>query len=266
MDVIQRNFIRLLRAGAFTARRETIEPMSPWKWQRLEQLALLHEVAPLVYQGMLLHKDDFFIHMPDEEWREKSGEMRKESELLSPTRLTNPLLNKRLQSLLNAPDTNEGTRKLALLLVGFGRHLLNAGISLRLLADIGATLRQHKGRIDNVSLQQWTKLLKLTSVARLAGQLLVRLFEFKKEDIPFVFDDKAIAHIDRLLDETFSLRSRETDDWYFTQGKNIFIQTSNSQAMFGQLHHSMRYFGYYPAETVTNFFASFAHSLSHIEE
>jgi hypothetical protein len=56
-------------------------------------------------------------------------------------------------------------------------------------------------------------------------------------------------------------------DWYFSQdADSIFIHNSNSSAMFSHVRRSGRYFRYYPSEGLTNFFASFVHSLSHIEE
>lgn len=36
MDIIQRNFLKLLKCGAF-GQREQLEPMSAWKWKRLYQ-------------------------------------------------------------------------------------------------------------------------------------------------------------------------------------------------------------------------------------
>jgi hypothetical protein len=59
--------------------------------------------------------------------------------------------------------------------------------------------------------------------------------------------------------------SEQAADWYFTQGKNVFVGT-NSGAMMWHVRHSAKYMGYYPSEAFTNFFANFAHSLSHIEE
>lgn len=233
---------------------------------------MLHDVGPQVYEGMLRSQDDFFLRMPGEDWCEKARQQNvserqsDENELLSPTRLTNPLLNRKLQSMLDNEQATVETRRLIMYMVGFGRHLLNVGISLRLLVDIGTLMREQGNRIDFDMLKQWAKQLSLKAVMQLAGLLLVRLFEFKKEEIPFVDEEKDTLNIERLLDDTFSLRSRDADDWYFTQGKNIFVQTNNSQAMFGQLRYSIKHFGIFPAETFTNFFASFAHSLSHIEE
>ena len=51
MDIIQRNLFRLLRSGTFGA-QEQIEPMSAFKWERLYQIAMLHDVIPYAYQGI----------------------------------------------------------------------------------------------------------------------------------------------------------------------------------------------------------------------
>ena len=51
MNIIERNFYRLLRVGAFGTKEE-IEPISAWKWNRLYQLAEMHDVAPIIYKGI----------------------------------------------------------------------------------------------------------------------------------------------------------------------------------------------------------------------
>ena len=66
--------------------------------------------------------------------------------------------------------------------------------------------------------------------------------------------------------EMFRQKNSHAEEWYFSQGKNIFVHTSNSSAMLWHVRRSAKYFRYYPSETMTNFFTSFAHSLSHIEE
>lgn len=59
MDIIQRNFLRLLKCGAFE-QREQIEPMSAWKWNRLFQLSQMHDVTPWCFDGIKMCGDDFF--------------------------------------------------------------------------------------------------------------------------------------------------------------------------------------------------------------
>ncbi len=67
MNIIQRNFFRLLRSGAFES-KEQIEPMSVFKWQKLYQLAVMHDVAGFVYDGLMRCREQFFIHLTDAQW------------------------------------------------------------------------------------------------------------------------------------------------------------------------------------------------------
>ena len=56
-------------------------------------------------------------------------------------------------------------------------------------------------------------------------------------------------------------------DFYFSQSPDsIFVHTSNGGALISHIKRSARYMRFIPSEALTNFFASFAHSLTHIEE
>ena len=68
--VIERNFFRLLRAGLFSS-RETIEPLSPWKWRRLYQLSLVHGVSETIWHGIQVSQDDYFVGLISPELKEK---------------------------------------------------------------------------------------------------------------------------------------------------------------------------------------------------
>ncbi len=72
MNIILRNFYRLLRAGVFDE-IEQVEPMSAWKWRRVYQYSLIHNVAALAYDGIEKCKEQFFLQMPDDllyAWKE----------------------------------------------------------------------------------------------------------------------------------------------------------------------------------------------------
>ena len=103
-------------------------------------------------------------------------------------------------------------------------------------------------------------------MAELEGALLILMFGFNKEDIPFLMGepDKRVERVAQELTEFTNTRSEE---FYFSQdSESVFVHTSNSNAILGHIRRSAKYFHYLPSETLTNFFASFAHSLSHIEE
>jgi len=137
---------------------------------------------------------------------------------------------------------------------------------VRQLIELGTFLRTDGNGCDATMLEQWIKSLKLQPVARLEASLLIMLLGFSREEISFVGDkdDKNLGHIAQDLIEFTNTRAK---DFYFSQDEgNIFVHTSNGSAMLWHIRRSARYFRYYPSETLTNFFASFAHSLSHIEE
>lgn len=101
MDIIQRNFLKLLKCGAF-GQREQLEPMSAWKWKRLYQLSQMHDVTPWVYEGILTSRDDFFLQIRPElmtQWKESAIEADTVIVKDEEQKLTNPLLNHKLQQL-----------------------------------------------------------------------------------------------------------------------------------------------------------------------
>ncbi len=369
MDTLQRNFFRLLRDGTF-GDSESLEPISPWKWERLYQIAQMHGVGALVYDGLLHHKGDFFRQVPDSlwmKWQDTAAEISRNSQLTDdrvselfslfnkrqlrpillkgqgfaqlypipehrtsgdidiffpyepqarkadewaassasaetdgdkpaltynykgihvehtrqPAELSNPLLNSRLQAITSRETrccdscyiTVNGTKiecvphtlNLLLMLVRITRYILNEGISLKQVTDLGMFLRKEGDRVDYGKLQSWLKSLHMQKVTQLIGALLVILFHFSEKELPFV-SWKGKVDTKLVTDEAFRLCGAYSNEWYFTQGKDIFIKTSNSNAMLWQIRHCIKFFKYYPMEITTNFFTSFAHSLSHIEE
>lgn len=268
MNIIERNFYRLLRAGAFGA-EEQIEPLSAWKWKRLFQLSEMHDVAPIINKGIELCRDQFFVQIPPalmEQWSQAAGQKDdEENVLLEADHLTNPVLNRKLQGILDSEDSNIETRTALLHLLGIARFIMNAGIPVKRLAEMGIFWRQSGKRADWLMLKKWIEQLKLDSMAQLTAVMLVNLLNFQPEELPFM-KPSTEEEMDKLIREVLSQKNSHTEEWYFSQGKNIFVHTSNSSAMLWHVRRSAKYFKYYPSETMTNFFTSFAHSLSHIEE
>ena len=100
MTVVERNFLRLLRSGTF-GDDTPIEPMSQWKWERLYQMALMHGVAALVYDGIRSRKDEFFINLTNEQreaWRRMVDEAEEKSRQMN-------ILTARLMEELNHRST-----------------------------------------------------------------------------------------------------------------------------------------------------------------
>lgn len=267
MDIIQRNFLRLLKCGAF-GQREQIEPMSAWKWNRLYQLSQMHDVTPWCYDGIKMCADDFFLKIRPAQmqvWQQSAEEADKEiPKEEEEQRLTNPLLNRKLQNFIGEQHDSP-TLELLLNIIRLARFILTQGINMRHLVELGIYLRTTKDQIDYNLLTEWIKKLHMTKIVRLEAALLVHFFDFKPKEIPFTEAtiDKATVGI---AEDILNTSSEQAAEWYFTQGKNVFVSATNSGAMMWHVRHSAKYMSYYPSEAVTNFFANFAHSLSHIEE
>jgi len=264
MDIIQRNFLRLLRCGAFGI-KEAMEPMSTWKWERLYEVSQIHGVTPWIADGIRKCSDDFFLQISPTLWKKFEEDTTDTYESYEEQQLTNPILNRKLQKLVEEAGDEDITFKLLLHMIAIARNILTEGISLRQFIMLGTFLRTTKARIEYDVLKTWIKQLKMERVARLEGSLLMELFMFKAEEIHFT---EAVSdnHIRKVVYDIFQMTEKNAANWYFTQGKSIFVKTSDSDAMMWHVKHSAKYLPYYPSEAVTNFMANFAHSLSHIEE
>ena len=154
--------------------------------------------------------------------------------------------------ILDDEHSDVSTRQLLLTIIHVARHILNEGVPVRQLVELGTCLYQQHEHIDFEMLQRWMKRLRFEQMAQLEGAMLVQMFGFDATDIPFLQG---------------KVKKDASRDFYFSQDSgDIFVHTSNGSAMLGHLRRSARYFRYIPSEIVTNFFRSFAHSLSHIEE
>jgi hypothetical protein len=276
MDIIQRNLFRLLRSGAFSS-DEKLEAMSVFKWDCLYQLAVMHEVVPYAYQGLLSYKDQFFLHLTDKQWKvwQKAADKAKdgqqdmneeEDEFLRPDHLTNPVLNSKLQDILDDEHSDTTTRHLLLLFISIVRHIFNEGMPIRQLLELGLFLRQESNKVDFKTLEKWISDLNLSQMCQLEGQCLILLFGFQTEELPFL-QEKKDKRVEDIAQELLEFTNTRSHDWYFSQdADSIFVHNSNTSAMFSHIRRSARYFRYFPSESLTNFFASFVHSLSHIEE
>jgi len=199
----------------------------------------------------------------------------------SVAQLTNPLLHRRLDHIAErelreqtpcrfvagGQQTETLTPTLTTLqcLLRIARDILNDGLSVCRLVDLGIYLRGNGQNVDFVKLQDWIALLSIERAAQVTARLMMTLLHFTIDELPFVNDEPDMDTSS--LDEELFVRPDNGDaEWFFTEGKGIFMHNSNSGAMLWRLNHSARCFKYYPKESVTNLMAAFAHSLSHIEE
>lgn len=249
--------------------------MSVSKWNKVYQLSLMHQVVPSVYAGIQQCKDQFFLHLSDKQMKEwekayseaiRADKQEDENELLRADHLTNPILNKKLQTILDDEQSDIATRQLLLIIIHIARHILNEGVPVYNLVELGKYLSSEGQHVDFLTLKQWLKSLGFPPMAQLEGALLIQMFGFSKEEVPFLVGEPD-KRVERVAQELTEFTNTHAEEFYFSQDSDsVFFHTSNSSALLGHLRRSAQYFRYLPSETLTNFFASFAHSLSHIEE
>lgn len=162
-------------------------------------------------------------------------------------------------------ETVPPTLNLLLMLIRITRYIMNDGISLKQITDLGIFLRKDGDKVDYVKLQGWIERLGLTQFAQLEGAMLVKLMNFTEDEIPFM-QAGGSERIDKIMEELFVLHNDQFDEWHFEQGKGVFVHASNMPAMLWHVKQSAKYFRYYPSESLANLMTSFARSLSGIEE
>jgi len=273
VDIIQRNFFRLLRSGAYHD-QDDIEPMSAFKWKRLYQLVDAQQVAQTTYEGIKNHANDPNLQLPEElknQWQQEAEMTRQQSIISSPLatfELSNYFLNRRLKGIMNAErhsiDCSGDTMNLLNIIIYNVNHILSRGINLHGIIELGKYLRKNGHKVDFVKLDTWLRKLGMQRMAQLEGSILMAVFNFQQEELPFVEHPEPAAY--KLTLRTLSHTAKDTaEEWHFRQYSNGFVQ-NNSKVLRRNLRRSIRYFTYYPVETTSNFFSNFVKSLSEIEE
>lgn len=270
MDIIQRNFLKLLRYGALSD-SVTLEPMTEFKWKKVIALAKALKTedilcqclkSPTLLQSIPENIVATIKNIADEYTQQSNGNYENASPHLS-----NFLLNKWLDKIrdneIHAIDTSTETLHLLDLVVANSHYILSFGISLRLLLQLGVYLRTQGQKVDFVKFDRWLQKLHLQRMAQFEGNLIVTLFEFEQDEIPFIqsSDPNAEVYVDKLLNGVFT----STTEALFKQGKSGLIQ-SNTMATLRTIFRCIRFFTYYPIESLSNMIERFVANLSEIEE
>ena len=183
-------------------------------------------------------------------------------------RLSNHYLNFRLSRIENAErhaiDTNVDALNVLKIIVGNVSSMLNHGTMLSGIIELGSYLRNKGDKVDFVKLDTWLGKLQLRRMAQLQGSMLMSVFNFEQDELPFVRHVEAAANKLVLRSVTHSA-SDTAEEWHFRQLSSGFVQ-NNSALLRRNLRRSLRYITYAPLETVSNFFNNFARSLQEIEE
>lgn len=263
MNVITRNLFSLLRSGALNE-YEPIEPMSEFKWKRLEQMVNAQHVENAAWKGVRNHQYDEMMNIPEHLIKESISIDTQQQ----PAQLSNRFLNARLQRILNnerhAIDTNIGAIEVLNIIINNVSSMLNNGSMLSGLIRLGSYLRNKGDKVDYVKVENWLNKLHIRRMAQLQGSMLISVFNFEPAELPFVNRIEPAAH-NLVMRSVEHAENDSAEEWHFRQSRSGFV-TNNSTLLRRNLRRSLRYISYAPIETISNYFSSFARSLQEIEE
>jgi hypothetical protein len=181
--------------------------------------------------------------------------------------MSNPILKSRLKSIQeeerHAIDTSVETIYLLRIIAGNVNATMNHGIPVRGIIQLGQYLRTRGDKVDFVKLDHWLSKLHIARFAQLQGSILINLFGFEPDELPFVKQQESNAVLYTL--KSIENVEKDTEDWHFRQGNRVFVH-NNQKVLRKNLRRSLRYVDYAPIETTSNFLSNFSHSLSEIEE
>lgn len=277
MDIIQRNFFRLIRSGAFNDKSQ-IEVMSAFKWRRLYEIVMFQNVLDYFVRGVNNNANDKNLNLPDKLVEEIQAKLDLQEERRADaqagkvvgeeTELSNGLLNKRFHKIIynemHSIDTSVETLRMLQLIVFNTNAMLNRGINLDGIIRLGQFLRGKGDKVDFLKLENWLSSLHLQRMAQLQGSILIAVFGFGKDEIDFVKKEEPVAY--KLTIKIISNLVKDTvGEWHFRQNAAGFVQ-NNGKMLRRNLRRSYKYMRYAPLETTSNFINGFIKGLSEIEE
>lgn len=282
MNIIKRNFLRLLRLGAF-GENEVIEPMSKFKWEVIFHIANIHNVVGVIFDGIAKNKEnealipqDIILKykkiLDEEGYGIKSQTTGSRPSVQLPdaglSHMCNGFLNARLKRIReNEPQSTDAsveTLNMLDIIVQATECTMTYGLSFATILRIGIYLRVDGDKIDFVKLENWLRKLNLTRMAQLEGSILIDIFGFEMDEIPFVNKMEPSAH--KIAIEALEKPIRiDIEEWKISQKSTIFL-ANNSKAMMKTVKNCMKYFFFAPVEASSNFLHRFASSLSNLEE
>lgn len=282
MNIIKRNFLRLLRLGAF-GENEVIEPMSKFKWEVIFHIANIHNVVGVIFDGIAKNKEnealipqDIILKykkiLDEEGYGIKAQATGSRPSVQLPdaglSHMCNGFLNARLKRIReNEPqsaDASVETLNMLDIIVQATECTMTYGLSFATILRNGIYLRVDGDKIDFVKLENWLRKLNLTRMAQLEGSILIDIFGFEMDEIPFVNKMEPSAH--KIAIEALEKPIRiDIEEWKISQKSTIFL-ANNSKAMMKTVKNCMKYFFFAPVEASSNFLHRFASSLSNLEE
>lgn len=273
MDIITSNLLSLL-GNELYSQSHIIAPLSPFKWHRLLSQADAHHVSDYVRDALLTtmrKQPDVVDGTSLKDWNTNWYQMTvehsskyKPDENIFATRRQRMRYTDILSEHVENRDTTPETMRLFRMLTANSMEMLNSGFCLRGLLQMGKFLREEGDKVDYVLLEHDLAEMGVTSLSGLQGSILVKLFDFSEDEIPFLGSLKSssgrlalrcIVHPERY----------SSSEWSFRQSSHGLLANNPRQWLRGMRRLSL-YFPYSPGGSVSTLFSRVVRSLSEIEE
>lgn len=182
--VIEHNLTTLLRAGAFNINGTQLQPMSTFKWNKLQSIASKIGVAGTVSYGAKILENDKNISSIIK------TSIKEEDYNCSDATMYNFITNKRFLKIqddeLHAMDTSIETLDLLKLLVANANDIITHNMSLNGIIAVGRYLREKGNRVDFVKLNDWIHHLGILQMSSFIASVLIELFDFEPLELEFM--------------------------------------------------------------------------------
>jgi hypothetical protein len=153
---------------------------------------------------------------------------------------------------------------LLMMLIQITRDIIDDGIRMKPLLDLGVFLRTRGDKVDFVKFQLWIESLKMERMAQVIGILLIEMFDFEKDEIPFVVneDDNAADNVVReiIYGSAVSKRFRSRST------ANMGTLKKETRSVYFHVRRCSKFMKCYPREIHGTIISRIAHSLDQVEE
>lgn len=194
MDIITRNFLAVMCNHAF-AQQRPLEPMTDWKWTQVALLALSMrldavQMMPEDKRHLALQAEN--ILPKEENSNTENGEENGQEQDSTPNpAFCNKRLNRRLQTIREEEEHDNDrapyTWTFFSLLVCNAEQLIGGRISMPLLLQQTAGLRQQGHLIDYPKLETWIQRMKIRKAVDWQTTIMTDIFQIPSDEIQYTW-------------------------------------------------------------------------------
>lgn len=198
------NFTTLLRAGAFGITDTPLQPMSTFKWNRLEEIAVRLGIFGYIAAGAKVLSAD--PAMPKSFNKEESEEVYS----CADAHFNNRFKQRRYERICDsephdiAPSME--TLHLLKLHVTISDDIIASSLPIAGIISVGRYLRNDGHKVDYIKLENWLTRLGIVQTSSLIASLLIELFGFEEDEFPYIkrFYKSPLKHYHQLLNHALS--------------------------------------------------------------